>query len=126
MTLRCTICGLDPTKRAAIDSALYSGVSLQTLADENGFTKSALWRHSRQVAGYNAAATQPKAVANAKTPVPAPPKVARPVKPPPLASQETSAPAPELKGEPLDVETRRRQALERCELLFREALDGLV
>jgi hypothetical protein len=29
-----------------------------------------------------------------------------------------------VKGEPLDVETRRRQALERCELLFREALEA--
>jgi hypothetical protein len=122
---KCSVCALPTQTLITIDGFLRNGTSLGEVAARCGVTKSSLWRHSQHVAKADGTATQPKAAPKAKTPVPAVPKTARPVKTPPLASQETSAPAPVVKGDPLDVETRRRQALERCELLFREALDGL-
>jgi len=73
--LRCTI-----EKRAAIDSALRSGTSVQTPADENGLSKSALWRHSRHVVGYSPAVVQPKPALPAKLLIPATPKSAWPLK----------------------------------------------
>ena len=121
MTLRCTICKLDPTKLGVIDSALRSGTSLRVVADENGLTKSALGRHAQHVVGYNAAATPPKPARSLKTRASAPPK---PTLPSPVVKAPVEPAEPALET-PIDVESRRRQALERCELLFREALAGL-
>jgi hypothetical protein len=141
--MTCTICRLDPTKRAAIDSALRSGTSLRTIADENGVSKSGLSRHAQHIVGYNARQPQPKAPEPAKSPeraapkaktaAPAAPKASRPPKNavptppnPALPAVRTQTPAPQASEPPVDQEASRKRALDRTEQLWDEVADCLA
>ena len=104
MTIRCSICQLEPEEQQAIATALQESVPLQVISGRTGLSKSSIWRHSKHLAKAGGQEKAPKSVAvtpKAKTPAPPKPVASAP----PLQTPDPAA--------PIDVEARRRQALER-------------
>jgi hypothetical protein len=114
MTIRCTICRLEPEKQQAISTALQESVPLQVISNRTGLSKSSIWRHSKHMAKVGGQEKAPKAMPKVQTPVPAPQE-------PPLPAPAPKTPAPE----PLDPELKRQRAEGRLERLYNEAIEGL-
>ena len=97
MTGRCSVCQISSEERAAIDAALREGASLQVISNHTGVSKSSLWRHSKHLEGGKPTLPAQKAVCT-------------------VARNENTSVSPSVALE---------QALNRNELLWNEALDGL-
>lgn len=115
---KCSICTLPSEKLAAVDQSLRDGAPLQAISDRTGVSKSSLWRHSRHIAP-----------AAGSDPPPTTAAVVRKEKRRPQATPEPTAVVPSARVQPapalVDRETALAEALDRAELLFREALAGL-
>jgi len=111
MITKCSVCNLDPSRRAAVESALSGGVSLGDVARFSGLSKSALSRHGRHLGG--AAESRPEAkdqVAKKTSAV-----AVRPA---------STAPEVEQVATPA-VSLTKAELLARVELLWNESLNGL-
>jgi hypothetical protein len=118
--IRCSICRLSDEKRSAINASLQAGVSLDELAAQTGIHRSSLGRHGRNclrspvpVEQSTPISTPPKAAVEVRLP-----KTVASMPPKPVApAHAVQTPDP---AAPLDMEARRRQALERAEQLWSE------
>ena len=122
MILRCSICKLNPTRRAVVESALAGGVALAEISRRSGLSKSALSRHSRHGAAPTGQTAAAKESISSEPPAKEATGIAvRPQVIPPASSSDPQA----LAARRTDVSPSRAQLLERVEMLWDETLDGL-
>jgi hypothetical protein len=124
MTSKCSICRLPAEKLAAIDAALLEKMPLTTISARTALSRSAIFRHSKHLAKVDGAEPAPGSAPQVQTPVPAPPRSARPSKTAVPATREQVLPAPGS-SEPLDTEGKRARADSRLEHLWGESMSGL-
>ena len=132
MTIRCSICRLEPQKRAAIDAALSRGdISFQEVAERVGIHKSSIQRHAKHIKAPAAAApTAEEFPPEPPAPVPpAPVPLAIRASAEPVHSPETPAPVVEViqpgADTPAQPSATKAKLLERIEGLWGEVVDGL-